>query len=153
MPLDNPGSRTQSEYLDLASYILSNNALPAGAQELTFSALSNIQVQRKDGPAPLQDGSVVRVVGCLTQGSDNSWRLTKASDPVQSREAGKSTGVELKASETQPLGTRTFPLPDSNSYGPNKGHKVEIKGLLDRQPGGDRITLTSLQPVGASCPE
>ena len=51
MPRDNPGSGTQSEYLDIAAYIMSNNDLPAGAQELTYEELTNIQVQRKDGPA------------------------------------------------------------------------------------------------------
>jgi hypothetical protein len=67
MPRDDPGSASQSEYLNIAAYILANNDLPAGAQELTSAALVNIQVERKDGPAPLPDGSLVRVVGCLTQ--------------------------------------------------------------------------------------
>jgi hypothetical protein len=155
MPLDAPGSRSQSEYLDIAAYIMSNNGVPAGAQELTSGVLGNIQIQRKDGPAPLPDGTIIRAVGCLIQGTGNSWTLTKASDPVRSREADKSTGAELKASEAQPLGTRTFPLPDATPFDPDslKGHKVEAKGTLDKGPSGERILLTALQSVAPSCPE
>src|SRR5260370_38269670 len=81
MPRDNPGSATQSEYLDIVAYILSLNSLPAGTQELTSRVIGDIQVQRKDGPAPLPDDITVRVVGCLTQGPDNAWLLPKATAP------------------------------------------------------------------------
>src|SRR5713226_8748386 len=47
MPRDNPGSATQSQYLDIVAYILSLNNLPAGAEELTSGAVGDIQVQRK----------------------------------------------------------------------------------------------------------
>ena len=155
MPRDNPGSATHNEYLDMAAYILANNDLPAGAQELTSEALGNIQVERKDGPAPLPDGSLVRVVGCLTRAPDNSWTLTRASAPARTREPAKSSGLELKASEAQPLGTNTFPLAYINAYSPDlhKGHKVEAKGSLDRTPDGDHILLSSLQTLAPSCPE
>ena len=155
MPRDNPGSASQSEYLDIVAYILSLNSLPAGAQELTSGVVGDIQVQRKDGPAPLPDDITVRVVGCLTQGPDNAWLLTKASEPGRTREPTASTEAELKSSGAQPLGTRTFGLPDAASRSPdaNKGHKVEAKGFVDRKPAGDRLLLTSLQTVAPSCPE
>ena len=155
MPRDNPGSAKQNEYLDIAAYIMSNNDLPAGPNELTYEALSTIQVQRKEGPSPLPDGSLVRVVGCLTQASDNSWTLTKASAPAQTRSRDASSGLELRTSEAQPLGTNTFPLAYINAFSPNehKGHKVEAKGDLDRIPDGDRIRLSSLQTLGSSCSE
>ena len=155
MPRDNPGSASENEYLDIAAYIMSNNDLPAGPGELTYEALTTIQVQRKDGPSPLPDGSLVRVVGCLTQASDNSWTLTKASAPAQTRSRDVSTGLELRVSEAQPLGTNTFPLAYINAFSPNehKGHKVEAKGDLDRMPAGDRIRLSSLQTLAPSCPE
>jgi mono/diheme cytochrome c family protein len=155
MPRDNPGSATQSEYLDIAAYIMSNNDLPAGAQELTYRELTNIQVQRKDGPAPLPDGSLVRAVGCLTQASDNSWTLTRASAPAQTRSRESSGGLERKVSEAQPFGTNTFPLAYINAFMPDvhKGHKVEAKGDLDRMPDGDRIRLSALQTVSPNCPE
>lgn len=155
MPRDNPGSAKQSEYLDIAAYIMSNNDLPAGGQELTYEELINIQVQRKDGPAPLPDGSLVRVVGCLTQTSDNSWSLTRASAPAQTRSRDSSSGLERRVSEAQPLGTNIFPLAYINAFMPDvhKGHKVEAKGDLDRMPNGDRIRLSALQTVAPNCPE
>jgi len=155
MPRDNPGAARQNEYLDIAAYILANNDLPSGAQELTSEALGNIQVQRKDGPAPLPDGSLVRVVGCLTQASGNSWTLTSASLAAPTRGRDKSSGVELKASQVQPLGTSTFPLAYISEYSLDllNGHKVEIKGLLDRTTNGDRILLSSLQSLTPSCRE
>ena len=155
MPRDYPGSRSQNEYLDIAAYILSNNDVPAGAQELTFDALVTIQVERKDGPARLPDGAVVRVVGCLTQAPDNSWTLTRASAPAQSRDRKGSSGLELRAAEAEPLGTNTFPLAYINAFSPgeHKGHRVEAKGSLDRPTGGDRILLGALQTLTASCAE
>ncbi|SRR5712691_3221718 len=156
MPRDSPGSASQAEYLDIVAYILSLNGLPAGAQELTASAVGNIQVVGKDGPAPVPTGSLVKVVGCLAQVPDNTWILNRASEPVRTREPEKSTGTELKASEAQPLGTRTLPLPEIEFYhpDPHKGHKVETKGFLDRGPNGDRLRLlvTSLQTLASSCP-
>ena len=155
MPRDSPGSATQNEYLDIAAYIMSNNDLPAGTQELTYEALTTIQVQRKDGPARLPDGSLVRVIGCLTQGSDNSWALTKASAPSQTRSRDGSTGLELKVAQAQPFGMNIFPLQYANAFMPDshKGHKVEAKGDLDRLPEGDRIRLSSLQTLVSSCGE
>ena len=155
MPRDSPGSASQAEYLDIVAYILSLNSLPAGAQELTPAVIGDTQVQRKDGPAPLPDDITVRVVGCLTQGPDNAWTLTKASEPGRTREPTASTPAELKSSGAQPLGTRTFALPDVDSRSPDthKGHKVEAKGFVDKKPAGDRILLTALQTVAPTCPE
>ena len=144
----------QSEYLDIVAYVLSLNSLPAGAQELTFGVVGGIHVERKDGPAPLPEDTVVRVVVCLMQGPDNAWRLTKASEPSWTREPATSTEAELKSSAAQLLGTRTFGLPDIDSRGPDthKGHKVEA-GFMDRKPGRDRLLLTALRTVASSCPE
>jgi len=155
MPLDNPGSARPDQYLDIITYFLSLNNLPTGTEELTPAALGAVQVQRKDGPAPLPDDVIVRVVGCLTQGADNAWTLTMASEPGRTREPTASTEAELKSSAAQPLGTRTFPLPDAGSRSPDthKGHKVEAKGFVDRKPAGDRLLLTALQTVAPSCPE
>ena len=107
------------------------------------------------GPAPLPDGSLVRVVGCLTQAPDNAWALTRASAPAPTRERDSSSGVELKASEAQTPGTNTFPLVYINAFSPalHKEHKVEAKGMLERTPTGDRILLSSLQTLAPSCPE
>ena len=58
----------------------------------------------------------------------------------------------MKNSEAAPLGTQTFrllnvyPRPD-----PYKGHKVEAKGFLIRDPGGNRINVTSVQTLASGC--
>ena len=155
MPLDSPGSASQGEYLDIIAYILSLNSFPAGAQELTASVAGNIQMVGKDGPAPLPNGSQVRVVGCLVQVPDSTWILNKSTEPVRTREPEKSTEAELKTSEAQPLGTYTLRLPEIEFYhpGPYKGHKVEVKGILDRDASGQRLLVTALQTVALSCPE
>jgi uncharacterized membrane protein YcgQ (UPF0703/DUF1980 family) len=50
------------------------------------------------------------------------------------------------------LGAQTFhllnvyPRPD-----PYKGHKVEAKGFLIRDPGGNRINVTSVQTLASRC--
>jgi mono/diheme cytochrome c family protein len=155
MPLDAPGSASEDEYLDIVAYMLSLNSFPSGAQELSSSAAGSIQVVGKEGPAPLPSGSLVRVVGCLVHGPGDEWTLSRASDLVRTREQEKSTGAELKASEAQSLGTHTLRLPEIEFYhpDPHKGHKVETKGFLDRDPEGERLLVTSLQSLADSCPE
>lgn len=155
MPADSPGSKSEAEYLDIVAYVLSSNSFPAGAQDLNASVTGSIQVVGKDGPAPLASGSLVRVVGCLGTGPGDGWTLRMASGLVRTREPEKSTGAELKASEGMALGTSTFRLPEIEFSHPAdyKGHKVEIKGFLDRQPEADRVLVTSLQTLAPSCPE
>jgi hypothetical protein len=78
--------------------------------------------------------------------------LADASEPVRTKNPAASTDDELKSSEASALGTQTFrllnvfPSPD-----PYKGHKVEAKGLLIRDPGGDRLNVTSVQTLAARC--
>ena len=81
--------------------------------------------------------------------------MTRASAPAQTREGDKPSGLELRVSEAQALGTNSFPLAYISAYSPDlhKGHKVEAKGSLDRTPNGDRILLSSLETLSPSCPE
>jgi cbb3-type cytochrome c oxidase subunit III len=154
MPADSPGSKSEAEYVDIIAYVLSLNSFPAGAQELNASATGGIQIVGKDGPAPLPSASLVRVVGCLAQGPGEEWTLRMAGVLARTREE-KSTVAERKASESMPLGTSTFRLPEVEFSHPaeHNGHKVEIKGFLDRQPESDRVLVTSLQTLAPSCPE
>lgn len=156
MPRDSPGTRTPSEYLDLAAYILSNNEIPAGAQELTAAAALTVQVQKKEGPAPLPVDTVYQVVGCLVQGPGNTWKLTHAGDPVRTRESSRSIKAALKTAEAQPLGTRTYNVPNIEVYGddpPKSGQRAEAKGYPQTRPDGERLLLTALQTIAGDCPE
>jgi hypothetical protein len=155
MPADAPGSKTRAEYLDIVAYILSVNNFPAGSQDLTVGTIFNVQFVGKDGPAPLPTGALVRVVGCLVEDPGEGWALSMASGLARTRAPEKSTGAELQATGSQSLGTSIFRLPEIEFQHPDshRGHKVEIKGYLDRQPEGDRVLVTSLQTLATGCPE
>jgi S-disulfanyl-L-cysteine oxidoreductase SoxD len=150
-----PGNKTPldaQDYVDIVAYILKSNKFPAGNAELTADATEGIQVVGKDGPAGVPDGALVSLVGCLAQDADKKWSLTNASEPVRTADVDKST--DLKALEAKPLGSLTFLLPDVSFYKPaaHKGHKVELKGFLDKEPKGDRVLATALQTVAPLCP-
>lgn len=155
MPAGSPGVASEREYLDVVAYILSTNGFPAGGEDLTASRADAVQVVGKDGPSAVPDGALISAVGCLTQGAEQGWTLTRSSDPVRTRDVEASSGQELKAIGARALGTLTFRLPDVGFFHPDKhsGHRVEIKGFLDKQPKGDRIMATSLQTLAGSCPE
>ena len=153
MPRDAPASLSDGAYLDILTFILQANDFPAGTHELTMEALPNIQIEEKSGKLEVPSGTLVDVIGCLVQNSDNGWVLNLASEPVRTRDPGNSTAEQLKAWEAKPLGTRKFGLMDIAPYHPDpkKGHKVEAKGLLIKNPGDDRINLITLQMTGSTC--
>lgn len=72
-----------SAYCDLLAFLLDANAFPAGAQELNAAAIPNIQVQGKNGPAPVPNFALVDVVGCFARGEHDTWMLTNGSEPVR----------------------------------------------------------------------
>ena len=153
MPRDTPASLSDGAYLDILTFILQANDFPAGTQELTMEALPNIQIEEKSGKLEVPSGTLVDVIGCLVQNSDNGWVLDLASEPIRTRDPDNSTEEQLKAREAKPLGTRKFGLMDIAAYHPDskKGHKVEAKGLLIKNAGDDRINLTALQMTNSMC--
>lgn len=154
MPPDDPGKLTEDDYVGLVSYILQANGYPAGSTNLESGGLSAVQLVRKPGEErELRSFSLVQVVGCLSQSSDRSWILTRASDPVLARDR-PSNAEELKRADAKPLGGQTFELVSVSPYQPdaNAGRKIEIKGLLYKSPNKNRVNVSSLQSVG-SCSE
>ena len=133
------------------------NAFPEGAEELKPDTLVTIRVVGKEGPAPVPNFALVQVVGCLAQGSDNSWILSDASEPVRTRNPKESTESELKVSAATPLGEQTFRLLDVDyvrsgfTAAEHKGHKMEAKGFLIRNPGDLRLSTTWLEMLESSC--
>src|SRR5262245_46951004 len=65
MPNGNGGSLSEKTYADLVALVLKSNGIPAGTTELVPSAVADIPIIPKDGPAELPAGALVRVVGCL----------------------------------------------------------------------------------------
>lgn len=157
MPLDAPGTLPDNVYVDVISFLLAASGFPAGADELRPDPelLASIFVVEKEGPGgPAPNFSLVQVVGCLTQTADKSWLLTNSTEPARVRESGNLNPADLKVAEAAPLGSQAFRLLDFPVLGREtlKGHKVQAKGYLIRQPNSDdRLNLTSLQTLAESC--
>lgn len=152
MPSGDPSSLSDVAYADIVAYMLQVNGFPAGSNELDAAAIGPIRIEGRNGPGPVPDFSLVRVVGCLARGSDAAWVLSDAGEPIRTKEPAASRDDELKASRAAGLGTQTFRLlnayPAPDSY---QGHKVEAKGFLIRNPAGNRINVTSVQTLAARC--
>jgi len=154
MPGNTPGSLEAHVYADIVAFLLEANGLPVGERELRAELVGSIQLVGLEGPRPLANLTIVRAVGCLSAGANNTWALVKAGKPapVRARIVEGTTPEELKGSTAQPLGLQTFPLlsvtPKGASYA---GHKVQIKGVLTRQNQTDRINVMSLESVAPTC--
>jgi cbb3-type cytochrome c oxidase subunit III len=155
MPADAPGSLPENVSLDIVAFLLQANEFPSGAEELTpvGAVLSAIRIQGKDGPAPVPNFSLVRVVGCLTQDEKAQWIVTHGTEPVRAREGSPSGNASAVLATS--LGSQTFRLMDAAASRPDthKGEKVEVKGLLMRQADATVLNVTSLQSGGSACPE
>ena len=154
MPGNRPGSLDAQEYADVLAYLLEANGLPAGTRELSSGAVGGIQLVGPEGPRPLTNLTIVRAVGCLAPQANDTWALVKASAPrpVRSRIVRGTTPEELAMSSAQPLGAQSFPLLSVTPHGASlAGHKVQVKGVLNRQNKVERINVMSLDSVGSSC--
>jgi hypothetical protein len=83
-----------------------------------------------------------------------SWTRT-ISPLARIRSTSPKLGLAgLKSAENQSLGTATV---DLVSVGPSfkaethKGHKMDARGLLYKEPGFTELNLTSLTMVSSSC--
>jgi mono/diheme cytochrome c family protein len=143
---------TDEAKLDVITFLLRTNGYPAGPEELKVDVdtLENIQVVRKGAAQVVSNFSVVRVVGCLTAGPNNTWTLSNTTDPVLSRDQA-STPEELKRAEALPSGKQTYRLVSVAGFNPQQhaGKRLDVKGLLYKDETDARINVTSLQMVGA----
>jgi len=141
--------------LDIVAYILQTNGYPGGPGELTQNGndLATAQILKKGEQALVQNFSLVQTVGCLGRGPDNTWVLTRTSDPLVTRDDAP-TAQSLASAATRPLGTRTFRLLSAKPFSPesHQGHKMEARGLIYSEAGDERLTLTSLRMAG-NCTE
>lgn len=157
MPPRAGGSLSQDTYIDIVTHILHANEFPAGSRDLKPDMTSSIQVLRKDGPAAVPDFALVQVVGCLAQSADSTWILTNASEPIRTRNPVEPTPDDLKTSAGKALGGDTYTLLQVDYFRPDfkpeshKGHKVQAKGFLIRNPGGPRLSVTWVEMAGSSC--
>ena len=165
MPWDNPSSLDDEVYVDIVAYLLQLNRFPEGPEELEPSALEDIRIIGKNGPAPVASFGLVQVIGCLSKDADGTWLLTESSAPVRSNDPSVSAGQERVAATEAPLGNETFrllgveyglldgahPGEDPPTLDASKDHKVEAKGFLIRETDSDQINVTSLRPLTSEC--
>jgi S-disulfanyl-L-cysteine oxidoreductase SoxD len=153
MPRNAPASFTDSVYLDIVAHLLKENGFPAGGQELTADGLDGIEILpgRAKPPPPVGDFSYVEVVGCFTEGPEQTWLLTRASEPVGAVPA--SSAHSTPATTVEALGTHTIHLLDAVAYAPeaHRGHKMHVRGLLIKLPDEQRMTISSLEMVSPTC--
>jgi cytochrome c5 len=153
-----PGSLGDANYLDLVAFILHENEFPSGAEELTAESVLGIQFVGKDGPQSLPSNAQAVIAGCLAAGPNNTWIVSKATEPLRTREAEEISAEELKFAAARPLGTLTFRLRNVPDFKPGldpatwAGHRVAVKGALIRQANNDRITVLAMESAAASCP-
>jgi cytochrome c553 len=159
MPQTAPGSLSDSAYMDILAHLLESNSYPAGPRELTMDVLPTTLVVGENGPQPLPNGAIVRVVGCLAQNPSKEWVLTRAAGPARVRSGQAITAAETSTATAAPLGTQTFTLQNLGESGTalpgsgNEGQKVVIKGALSQRAGASRIHVTAATSVAAACPQ
>jgi cytochrome c5 len=155
MPPNLTGNQLEPQTkLEIVTYLLHSNDLPAGRTELTIDrdALDDVQILKKGAVAVLPNFTVVEVVGCLSKAPDRRWELTRGSAPAKVSQAVALAGSGGAATD-KPLGDDTFTLTSVNAFNPDAhaGHKVEARGLIYVAPGSRRLDLTSMQTLASSC--
>jgi cytochrome c5 len=153
MPRGAPGSLGENVYLDIVAHLLKENGFASGSRDLTVDGLDGIRVT-PSRPKPLPtigDYSYVEVVGCLAAGPQNTWILTRASEPVVA--VAPASAASAPSTPAPPLGTQTFRLLDAIAYAPadHRGHKMYVRGLLIKLPGEQRLTISAFESLSPTC--
>jgi len=154
-----PGSLSEKTYTEIITHILRTNHFPSGQKELTVDVMESYQIEGKDGPKPLPNGALVQLVGCFQPArvNMNGWRLLKASEPARTSTSRASTPKEMALAQTRSLGNLEFRLIAveyvGETFNPKEhiGEKIQTKGYLTRQPGNERIDVTSMEILSQSC--
>ena len=121
-----------------------------GALASTFITQAETTKAAADSAA-IATGALVQVIGCL-QNSGDGWMLTQAAPPVR---GGKPRHRRPNSWASWPQRRRA---PQACAYfgiysAPNehKGHRMEAKGFLVKDPDGDRLNVVSLEMIAPAC--
>jgi hypothetical protein len=148
MPRNAPGSLSDTEYVDVVAHLLKINSYADGMNELAVADLPGIKIPGQSGSL---DFALVQVVGCLAQ-NGRVWTLSRASEPVRTREPEAPKDDAVAQLDAAMLGDRTFRL--QQVYGAPAGwkdQKVVAKGFLTKSGNEDRVNVTSLRALTAPC--
>lgn len=149
MPRQAPGSLSDAEYVDLVAHLLKINSYADGMNELAVADLPGIKIPGQTGSL---DFALVQVVGCLAQ-NGRVWTLSRASEPVRTREPDAPKDEAVPQLDATPFGERTFRL--QQVYGAPSGwkdQKVVAKGFLTRSGNEERVNVTSIRTLTSTCP-
>ena len=152
MPSGRPGSLTDQEYLDVATYVLQKNGFPAGSAELTSDVADVTWIPGAGGAEGLDNYTFVSSVGCLYQDPTRSWLLRNAEE-LKKTEPSAAAAPAAAATTNKAPGEFTFRLLDAISHNPepHNGHKVRVAGYMVRLGAEIRVNVMSLQMIGSSC--
>jgi mono/diheme cytochrome c family protein len=148
MPRNAPGSLSDAEYVDVVAHLLKINSYADGMNELGVADLGGIKIPGQTGNL---DFALVQVVGCLAQ-NGRVWTLSRATEPVRTREPDAPKDDAVAQLDAGGLGERTFRL--QQVYGPPAGwtnQRVVAKGFLTKTGTEDRVNITSMRPLTSSC--
>jgi mono/diheme cytochrome c family protein len=150
MPSGRPGSLSDQEYLDVATYVLQKNSFPAGSAELTPDVADTTWIPGAGGGEGLENYTFVSSVGCLHQDPTRSWLLTHAEELKKTEPSAAASAAAAGAGKQ---GEFTFRLLDAISHNPepHNGHKVRVSGYMVRLGAEIRVNVMSLQMIGAAC--
>jgi hypothetical protein len=148
---------SDATYLDILTYILHENAFPAGNAELSLTALNRVQLVRKEGPERAPNLSLVLTVGCLLQLSETNWTLIDAVEPMRATIVDRTTPEQLQEAAAAPPGYQKFRLVNYDYIAPDfalepyLGQRIQVRGYLVRQRDAERINVTSVDRVAPAC--
>ena len=148
MPRDAPASLSDADYTDIVAHLLRINSYPDGMNELGVADLAGIKIPGQTGNLEF---ALVQVTGCLAQ-SGRNWTLSRATEPVRTREPEPAKDDEAAKLDAQPTGERSFRL--QQVFGAPSGwtgQRVAAKGFLTKTATEDRITVSSLRVLSAAC--
>ena len=148
MPRNAPGSLSDAEYVDVVAHLLKINSYADGMNELAVADLPGIKIPGQTGSL---DFALVQVVGCLAQ-NGRVWTLSRATEPVRTREPEAPKDDAVAPLDAATLGDRTFRL--QQVYGAPAGwkdQKVVAKGFLTKSGNEDRVNVTSMRTLTSPC--
>ena len=152
MPNGRPGSLTDQEYLDVASFVLQRNNFPAGQTELSVDSATATWIPGAGGAEGIPDYTYVSGVGCLQLDSSRSWLLTRAHE-LETTAVPSTAAVPVSPPAPGGAGEFTFRLLDAYNHNaaPYDGHRVRVDGYLVRLGAEIRVNVQALRSLAASC--
>ncbi len=158
MPANEPSRLSDQQYLDVLTFILQR--VSRGKQGTRQRHVGGVLIIGRNRPQPLPNGAMVQAIGCLANGEEGSWRLTKASPLVRTRVLRKLMSDEMKKLQPQRLGSDTVVLSTSRFFRFSSrtsdlsaltNRKVVVAGRLVRDGADVRVELFRAQEMAQDC--